>query len=69
MDWKAVKIAVPGDFVALATFRFPRDEGLRSVGSALARQNDAQRIATVLAETHWPRTSDCLCGVLMREPE
>jgi hypothetical protein len=66
-DWKCVEIVAPGDFVALATFRFRRDEGLREIGSALAQQNDPQRIAIMLAETHLPRTADSLCGVLMRE--
>jgi hypothetical protein len=66
-DWKRVQIAAPGDFVALATFRFCRDEGLPAIGSALAQQNDPQRIAIMLAETHVPRTADSLCGVLIRE--
>jgi hypothetical protein len=66
-DWKEVGIAAPGDLVALATFRFPRDDGLQKIGSFLAQQNDSARIALRLAESHWPRTVDSLCAVIMRE--
>jgi len=66
-DWKTVRIATPGDFVALATFRVRRDDGFRDIGSALVHENDPQRIAIMLAETHIPRTADSLCGVLMAE--
>jgi hypothetical protein len=68
VDWKKVDIQRPGDFVALATFRFPRQgQGFEQIATALAHQNDPQRIAIRLAETHAPRTLDSLCGVLMRE--
>src|SRR5262245_47430046 len=68
VDWEQVEIRRPGDFVALATFRFPRvGQGFEAIGTGLVGQNDAQRVAVVLAETHTPRTLDSLCGVLMWE--
>jgi len=66
-DWKQIELNAPGDFVALATFRFARDEQMEQLGSALAERADRERIAVMLAESHWPSTADSLCGLLIKE--
>ena len=67
IDWKQVELIAPGDFVALATFRFARNEKMEQLGSALAERVDRERIALMLAEAHWPSTADSLCGLLIKE--
>lgn len=68
-DWKQVELVAPGDFVALATFRFARDEKMQQLGSALAERLDRDRIALLLAESHWPATADSLCGLLIKDDQ
>jgi hypothetical protein len=68
-DCHEVRFSTPGDLVALATFRFPREPAkLNQVGLALTRSQDAVSSARVLTNTFAAAGRDAMCGVVCYNP-
>jgi hypothetical protein len=68
-DCREVRLASPGDLVALASFRFPPEPAqLTQAARALGRRQDAASSALVLTNTFAAAGQDAMCGAACYSP-